>query len=462
MITVYYSDYALIRKRFFMFDVIENKWPEILERVRDEKELTDVSYRTWILPLVPLSLEKNILTVYFPGETVSVSFIESRYSFFLKYVIEEVTGLNCELKFVNSRQVKAETEPSPRRQDFSIANLNARYTFDSFVVGQNNKLAHAASLAVAESPGHAFNPLYIYGGVGLGKTHLMQSIAHFILRDNPKARVLYVTCEKFLNDYVDAIRNKNNVTMTDFREKYRYVDVLLIDDIQFISDKPGMQEELFHTFNALYEKDKQIVISSDRVPREINNLEDRLRSRFEQGLTADIGLPDCETRMAILRKKEEIAGYNIDNEVIKYIASNIKSNIRELEGALTKIVALSRVTLRPITLELAEEALRDQISPAAPKEVTIPYILEVVSDHFGISTNDILSKKKDAEIVYPRQIVMYLAKELTQTPLKNIGQFLGGRDHTTVLHGKRKIEEQLQTDENLRNVMEVLKKKITP
>ena len=290
----------------------------------------------------------------------------------------------------------------------------------------------------------------------------MQSIAHFILRDNPKARVLYVTCEKFLNDYVDAIRNKNNVTMTDFREKYRYVDVLLIDDIQFISDKPGMQEELFHTFNALYEKDKQIVISSDRVPREINNLEDRLRSRFEQGLTADIGLPDFETRMAILRKKEEIAGYNIDNEVIKYIASNIKSNIRELEGALTKIVALSRVTLRPITLELAEEALRDQINPDAPKEVTIPYILEVVSDHFGISTNDILSKKKDAEIVYPRQIVMYLAKELTQTPLRNIGQFLGGRDHTTVLHGKRKIEEQLQTDENLRNVMEVLKKKITP
>ena len=444
-----------------MFDQIKNKWSEILERVRDEKELTDVSYRTWILPLVPLSLDKNILTVYFPGEPVSVSFIESRYSFFLKYVIEEVTGLSVGLRFVNSRETAAEKK-APRRQDFSIANLNARYTFDSFVVGQNNKLAHAASLAVAESPGHAFNPLYIYGGVGLGKTHLMQSIAHFVLRENPNARVLYVTCEKFLNDYVDAIRNKNNVTMTDFREKYRYVDVLLIDDIQFISDKPGMQEELFHTFNALYEKDKQIVISSDRVPRDINNLEDRLRSRFEQGLTADIGLPDFETRMAILRKKEELAGYNIDNEVIKYIASNIKSNIRELEGALTKIVALSRVTLRPITMELAEEALRDQISPDAPKEVTIPYILEVVSDHFGISTNDILSKKKDAEIVYPRQIVMYLAKELTQTPLKIIGQFLGGRDHTTVLHGKRKIEEQLQTDESLRSVMEILKKKITP
>ena len=376
--------------------------------------------------------------------------------------MEEITGVNCSLKFVTTREENREENPSASRHDFRIANLNSRYTFDSFVVGQNNKLAHAASLAVAEAPGEIYNPLYIYGGAGLGKTHLMQSIAHFILKERPTARVLYVTCEKFLNDYVDALANKNNTTMTDFREKYRFVDVLLIDDIQFISKKFGMQEELFHTFNALYEKNKQIVITSDRVPKEIDDLEERLRTRFEQGLTADIGLPDFETRMAILRKKEEIAGYNIDNEVVKYIANNIKSNIRELEGALTKIVALSRVTVRPITLELAEEALRDQINPDAPREITLPYILEVVSDHFGIKTSDIIGKKKDAEIVFPRQIVMYLAKELTQTPLKNIGQFLGGRDHTTVLHGKRKIEEQLQTDESLRSVMEVLRKKIKP
>ena len=314
---------------------------------------------------------------------------------------------------------------------------------------------------MAETP-CIYNPLYIYGGVGLGKTHLIQSIAHFILKENPSAKVLYVTCEKFMNDYVDAIRNYNNITMTEFRNKYRYVDVLLIDDIQFISDKPGTQTEMFHTFNALYDDNKQIVITSDRIPKEIDDLEDRLRSRFEQGLIVDIQLPDYETRTAILRKKEEMAGYNIDNEVIKYIASNVKSNIRELEGALTKIVAYSRINNRPITLELAEEALRDIISPDAPREVTLPYILEVVSDHFGISTADIISKKKDAEFVYPRQIAMYLAKDLTETPLKKIGQFLGGRDHTTVLYGKKKIEEQLEEDENLRSAIEILKKKIKP
>lgn len=446
-----------------MFTDIKNRWSDILERVRDEKELTDVSYRTWILPLIPLSLNnKNQLSVFFPGDAVSVSFIESRYAFFLRYVIEELTGISCSLKFVTSREEEADSLPQATRREFGIANLNARYTFDSFVVGQNNKLAHAASLAVAEAPGEIYNPLFIYGGAGLGKTHLMQSIAHFILKENKQARVLYVTCEKFMNDFVEAIRNKNNITMTDFREKYRYVDVLLIDDIQFVSNKKETQEELFHTFNALHDNNKQIVISSDRVPKEIDDLEDRLKTRFEQGLMADISLPDFETRMAILRKKEEVAGYNIDNEVIKYIASNIKSNIRELEGALTKIVALSKVTVRPITLDLAEEALRDQINPDAPHEITLPYILEVVADHFGISTADIISKKKDAEIVFPRQIVMYLAKELTQTPLKNIGQFIGGRDHTTVLHGKRKIEEQLQSDDSLRSIMEVLQKKIKP
>ena len=446
-----------------MFTLIKSKWDDILEKVREDRGLTDVSYRTWILPLIPVSLNnKNVLTIYFPGDSHAASFVETRYAFFLRYAVEEITGVSCSLKFVTTREEDREDDPAVSRREFSIANLNSRYTFDSFVVGQNNKLAHAASLAVAEAPGEIYNPLYIYGGAGLGKTHLMQSIAHFILKERPNARVLYVTCEKFLNDYVDALANKNNTTMTDFREKYRFVDVLLIDDIQFISKKFGMQEELFHTFNALYEKNKQIVITSDRVPKEIDDLEERLRTRFEQGLTADIGLPDFETRMAILRKKEEIAGYNIDNEVVKYIASNIKSNIRELEGALTKIVALSRVTVRPITLELAEEALRDQINPDAPREITLPYILEVVSDHFGIRTADIISKKKDAEIVFPRQIVMYLAKDLTQTPLKYIGQFLGGRDHTTVLYGKRKIEEQLQTDESLRNVMEVLRKKIKP
>jgi len=442
-----------------MLDQIQSKWPEILERVRDEKELTDVSFRTWILPLEPLSYEKGTLTIFFPGDMPSASYVESRYAFFIRYVIEELTGISCRLRFVISREIKEEEPRSLSPSNFSTANLNPKYTFDSFVVGQNNKLAHAACLAVAEEPGGIYNPLYIYGGSGLGKTHLMQSIAHFVLKDNPSARVLYITFEKYLNDFLDALRYK---TMTAFREKYRFVDVLLIDDIQFISGKEETQVELFHTFNALYEAKKQIVISSDRVPKDINNLEERLRTRFEGGLTVDISLPDFETRMAILRKKEEMAGYNFDNEVIKYIASNIKSNIRELENALNKIDLLSKVSTRPVTLELAEEILRDQINPNAPREITLPYILELVSEQYGISTADIISKKKDAEIVLPRQIVMYLAKEMTQTPLKNIGQFLGGRDHSTVLHGKRKIEEQLQSDETLRTQLDVLRKKMSP
>ena len=444
-----------------MFKTIEDNWQMILERVRDDRELTDVSFQTWLKPLVPLSLEKGVLTVLFPGDKNYFDYIDKRYSFFLEFVIKDMTGISCKLRYVNTRE-ELPAAPAPYSvSSYSVANLNASYTFDSFVVGLNNNVAHAAALAVAETP-CIYNPLYIYGGVGLGKTHLIQSIAHFILKENPSAKVLYVTCEKFMNDYVDAIRNYNNITMTEFRNKYRYVDVLLIDDIQFISDKPGTQTEMFHTFNALYDDNKQIVITSDRIPKEIDDLEDRLRSRFEQGLIVDIQLPDYETRTAILRKKEEMAGYNIDNEVIKYIASNVKSNIRELEGALTKIVAYSRINNRPITLELAEEALRDIISPDAPREVTLPYILEVVSDHFGISTADIISKKKDAEFVYPRQIAMYLAKDLTETPLKKIGQFLGGRDHTTVLYGKKKIEEQLEEDENLRSAIEILKKKIKP
>ena len=445
-----------------MFSKITSNWDSILEQVRDEKEMTDVGFRTWLQPLVPLQLEKGILTVLFPGDESIVSFIEKRYAFFIKYAIEEQTGIRCTLRFVNTREEKSRVPAPYTAGSYSVANLNARYTFDSFVVGLNNNVAHAAALAVAEAPGEVYNPLYIYGGVGLGKTHLMQSIAHFILKENPSARVIYVTCEKFMNEYVEALGNRNNTTMTDFRDKYRFTDVLLIDDIQFLSNKNATQTELFHTFNALYEAKKQIVITSDRLPKEINDLEDRLRSRFEQGLIVDISLPDYETRMAILRKKEELAGYNIDNEVMKYIATNVKSNIRELEGALTKIVAYSRINNRPITLEMAEEALRDIISPDAPHEVTLPYILEVVSEHFGISTADIISKKKDAEIVFPRQIVMYLGKDLTETPLKYIGQFLGGRDHTTVLYGKKKIEEQLQTDENLRSTMEILKKKIKP
>ena len=340
--------------------------------------------------------------------------------------------------------------------------LKPRYTFDTFVVGANNALAHAASLAVAESPGEIYNPLFIYGGVGLGKTHLMHSIAHFILKNNPKAKILYVTSEKFTNELIDAIRNKNNISTTEFREKYRNNDVLLIDDIQFIIGKESTQEEFFHTFNALHEAKKQIIISSDKPPKEIETLEERLRSRFEWGLTVDIQSPDYETRMAILRKKEELEGYNIDNEVIKYIATHIKSNIRELEGALTKIVALSKLNKKEITLELAEEALKDLISPNAVREITPELIINVVADHYKIQPSDITSSKRNKEVVYPRQIVMYLCRHMTNTSLQAIGKELGGKDHTTIIHGADKITAELVDNEALANTIEILKKKISP
>ena len=332
-----------------MLEKILEKWDEILLNIKDEHDITDVSYKTWLLPLRPYSVDKDILTILVPDD-LFLNYVKKKYEFLLKFTIEEITGIQCEIRFLSKDNIKEETSErkliknnttSVSQLAIQNANLNPRYTFESFVVGKNNNLAHAASLAVAESPGEIYNPLFIYGGVGLGKTHLMHSVAHFILKNNSNAKILYVTSEKFTNELIDAIRNKNNFSTTEFREKYRNNDVLLIDDIQFIIGKESTQEEFFHTFNALYEAKKQIIISSDRPPREIETLEDRLRSRFEWGLTVDIQQPDYETRMAILRKKEELEGYNIDNEVIKYIASNVKSNIRELEGALTKIVALS-------------------------------------------------------------------------------------------------------------------------
>ena len=453
-----------------MLEKILEKWDEILLNIKEEHDVTDVSYRTWLLPLKPYSVDKDILTIIVPDD-IFLGYVKKKYAFLLQFTIEEVAGIHCDINFILQEDVKEEkndkklisnTGNPVSPQAIQNANLNPRYTFDTFVVGKNNNLAHAASLAVAESPGEIYNPLFLYGGVGLGKTHLMHSVAHFVLKNNPNAKVLYVSTETFTSELVDAIRNKNNITTTEFREKYRYNDVILFDDIQFIIGKDGTQEELFHTFNALYEAKKQIIISSDRPPKEIEKLEERLRSRFEWGLTVDIQKPDYETRMAILRKKEEMEGYNIDNEVIKYIASNVKSNIRELEGALTKIVALSKLNKKEITIELAEEALKDLISPNAPREVTPQLIINVVSEHFGINSLDVIGQKRSKELVFPRQIVMYLCGEMTTESLQNIGKALGGRDHTTIIHGQKKIASELKTDESLKNTVDILKKKINP
>lgn len=455
-----------------MYELLKEKWDEILLNLKEEHEITDVSFKTWLLPLQVHSVKGNKVTIIVQDPNF-LGYIRKKYGFLLKITIEEIIGFECEIDFIAEDEA-AEDKQEPEKKLIQTntsevsqaaiqnANLNPRYTFDTFVVGANNNLAHAASLAVAESPGEIYNPLFIYGGVGLGKTHLMHSIAHFILKNNPRAKILYVTSEKFTNELIDAIRNKNNISTTEFREKYRNNDVLLIDDIQFIIGKESTQEEFFHTFNTLHEAKKQIIISSDKPPKEIETLEERLRSRFEWGLTVDIQSPDYETRMAILRKKEELEGYNIDNEVIKYIATNIKSNIRELEGALTKIVALSKLDNKEINLELAEEALKDLISPNATREITPESIIQIVSDHYGLTPLDISSQKRNKEIVYPRQIVMYLCRDMTEAPLQQIGKYLGGRDHTTIIHGAEKITAELAKNESLRNTIEVLKKKINP
>ena len=458
-----------------MLETLKEKWNDILKFLKEEYEISDVSFDTWLLPLEVYALEQpgNIVKIIVPDANF-LGYIKKKYSVMLKVSIEEVTGIKCDtVQFL----VEEDIVPEPASANQLIqnntntvslttlqnANLNPKYTFDTFVVGANNNLAHAASLAVAESPGEIYNPLFIYGGVGLGKTHLMHSIANFILKNNPKAKILYVTSEKFTNELIDAIRNKNNISTTEFREKYRNNDVLLIDDIQFIIGKESTQEEFFHTFNALHEAKKQIIISSDKPPKEIETLEERLRSRFEWGLTVDIQSPDYETRMAILRKKEEMEGYNIDNEVIKYIATNIKSNIRELEGALTKIVALSKLEKnREIDIELAEKALKDIIAPGDKQEVTPEFIIQIVADHFNLTPLDIMSAKRSKEIVYPRQIVMYLCRTMTETGLQNIGKALGGRDHTTILHGIKTISADLEKNPSLQNTIDILKKKISP
>ena len=455
-----------------MIEKIKENWDKILLTLKEEHEISNISYSTWLEPLKPHSFKDNKVTIIVPEQTF-LQYVNKKYGFLLKVTISEFLEKECEVDFKVKEQIEEAEEPSSPQliknnkalvspDVIQSANLNPKYTFDTFVVGGNNNLAHAAALAVAESPGEIYNPLFIYGGVGLGKTHLMHAIAHFILKNNAKSKILYVTSETFTNELIDAIRNKNNITTTEFREKYRNNDVLLIDDIQFIIGKESTQEEFFHTFNTLYESKKQIIISSDKPPKEIETLEERLRSRFEWGLTVDIQSPDYETRMAILRKKEEMEGYNIDNEVIKYIATNIKSNIRELEGAFNKVMAGAKLEKKEVTLELAEQALKDIISPDEKKAITPEYIISVVAEHYGVTPADLSGNKRNSKIVMPRQVSMYLCREIISTPLKNIGKALGNRDHTTVMHGIEKIENELQNDDNLKNTIDILKKKINP
>ena len=451
-----------------MNTVIE-KWDEILNIVKTEHDLSEVSFNTWLKPLKVYEVNGNVVTIIVPSEQVGLSYITKKYKLPLQVTISEVAGMdNCDVRFILPEDVPAKKTVSSGNshtaQDIRCeeAHLNPKYTFDTFIVGSNNKFAQAAALAVAESPGEAYNPLFIYGGAGLGKTHLMHSIAHFIIEHNEKSKVLYVTSEEFTNELIETIRNGNNSAMTKFREKYRNIDVLLVDDIQFIIGKESTQEEFFHTFNSLHSAKKQIIISSDKPPKDMEILEERFRSRFEWGLIADITLPDYETRMAILHKKEEMDGYNINEEVIKYIANNIKSNIRELEGAFNKVMASAKLEQKDVTLELAEQALKDIISPDEKRVITPEYIISIVAEHYNVTIADLCGNKRSSKIVIPRQVAMYLCRELTSTPLKSIGKSLGNRDHTTIMHGIEKMEKEIITDSNLNNTIDILKKKINP
>lgn len=460
-------------------NIVKEKWQEIIEHLRIEHELSNVSFSTWIQPLKVYDVIDNTVFILV-NMNASVEYIEKKYLLPLKVCIAEITGTEYEIVFLSEDDDRIDEiqnmaiEASQKKKTKSAAEkagLNPKYTFDTFVVGGNNNFAHAASLAVAESPGEVYNPLFLYGGVGLGKTHLMHSIAHFILEKSPKKKVLYVTSETFTNELIDALKNGktagNESAMSKFRDKYRNNDVLLIDDIQFIIGKESTQEEFFHTFNHLHTSGKQIIISSDKPPKDIETLEARLRTRFEWGLIADISAPNYETRMAILQKKielDKLEKYNIPQDVIEYIATNIKTNIRELEGSLNKLIALYKLNnnATQIDITLASEALKDIISSKNNREVTPELILDIVSEHFGVSIADLKSNKRNADISNPRQIAMYLIRSMTDTPLKSIGIFLGGKDHSTVKHGVDKITKEVTTDETLSNTVSIIKKKINP
>ncbi|WP_407939786.1 chromosomal replication initiator protein DnaA, partial [Niallia alba] len=442
---------------------ITDLWNNALSTI--ETKISKPSFDTWLKPTKAHSLQGDLLVVTAPNEFAR-DWLEERYSQLIAEILYEITGEELLVKFIiPQNQIEEEfdqqisTKQKKKEEEVTEQTiLNSKYTFDTFVIGSGNRFAHAASLAVAEAPAKAYNPLFIYGGVGLGKTHLMHAIGHYVLDHNPSAKVVYLSSEKFTNEFINSIRDNKGA---EFRDKYRNVDVLLIDDIQFLAGKESTQEEFFHTFNTLHEESKQIIISSDRPPKEIPTLEDRLRSRFEWGLITDITPPDLETRIAILRKKAKADGLDIPNEVMLYIANQIDTNIRELEGALIRVVAYSSLINKDINADLAAEALKDIVPSSKPRVITIQDIQKVVGEHFNIKLDDFKAKKRTKSIAFPRQIAMYLSRELTDFSLPKIGEEFGGRDHTTVIHAHEKISKMLLTDsllqKQLKEINELLK-----
>ena len=441
---------------------IEDLWNAVLDNIQDK--VSKPSFDTWLKSTKAIALDRNTLTISVPSQFAK-EWLENQYTELISEVIEEITGSPLETKFDVPEPHEEMNDPSlmksPKQQTDKTKStksmLNDKYTFDTFVIGAGNRFAHAASLAVAEAPARAYNPLFIYGGVGLGKTHLMHAIGHYVQEHDPDAKVVYITSEKFTNEFINSIMENES---SRFRNKYRSVDVLLIDDIQFIAGKESTQEEFFHTFNTLHEENKQIIISSDRPPKEIPTLEDRLRSRFEWGLITDITPPDLETRIAILNKKAKAEGLDIPNEVMLYIANQIDTNIRELEGALIRVVAYSSLVNEDIDAALAADALKDIIPSNKPKIITVENIQEEVAKKYNIRMEDFAAKKRTKSIAFPRQIAMYLSREMTDLSLPKIGEEFGGRDHTTVIHAHDKISKLLEEDEALNHNVEELKESI--
>ena len=451
-------------------EAVFEKWDQILHTVKEEYQISDIAFKTWLEPMELYTIDGNKLYIVLQFEKTNIDYINRKYQNPLMVAIAEMTGITYEIVFISNSEKNSIVKTEAPRSNTSFqhsnlaeaSNLNLNYTFDNFIVGNNNKFAQSASLAVAESPGESYNPLYIHGGPGLGKTHLLHAIGNYILSNNASAKVLYVTSEEFTNEVIESIRSGNTSAMSKLREKYRTVDVLMVDDVQFIIGKESTQEEFFNTFNKLYHANKQIVLTSDKPPKELTTLDERFRSRFECGLLADVGVPDYETRMAILRKKVESDSMKLGDDILNYIANNIKSNVRELEGALNKLQAYSNLVKKEITMEIAEQELQNIITPDKPKEINTQLIVEVVSEHFNIPMEDILSKKRSKDIVWARQIAMYMCKNMTDESLEKIGALLGGRDHSTVIHGIKTVTTEYENKENVRNIVETIKKKINP
>jgi len=432
-----------------------DSWQKALEKLKEN--LSVPTFETWFKPVECAEETHERIVLRVPSEFVK-EWLETKYLSLIKSALEEVKNGPVDIAFLVQEKKPKQSEPALKLGDIM---LNSSYTFENFVVGQSNRLAYAASMAIAKNPGKTYNPLYIYGGVGLGKTHLLQAIAHYILKNYPNLKIIYTTTEKFTNEVIYAIQNaqSNRRLIDQFHRQYRNVDVLLIDDVQFLAGKERTQEEFFHTFNTLHNAGKQIVLTSDCPPKEIATLQERLTTRFEWGLVADIQPPDFETRVAILKKKVATEKIEVADDVLYYIAEHIRANIRELEGALVRLIATASLTNEEITLEFAKHALSDIIKPSK-EPITIKRIQKTVAEYFNISEKSLIEKRRSQNIALPRQIAMFLSRELTDASLPQIGKAFGGRDHTTVMHACNKIKEEMKKQDTMRALIEEIKKRL--